>query len=55
VLDVLPGGATLSTVEGNTDPGGSREGDGVYQRTRRIDEIELYLDFSRYLPPALTD
>ena len=27
------------TVEGNTNPGGSREGDGVYRRTRRRDEI----------------
>jgi hypothetical protein len=27
------------TIEGNTNPGGSREGDGVYRRTRRRDEI----------------
>ena len=27
------------TVEGNTNPGGSREGDGVYRRTRRRDEV----------------
>ena len=29
----------LVTVEGNTNPGGSREGDGVYRRTRRREEI----------------
>jgi hypothetical protein len=55
VVEVPPGGTTLRTVEGNTDPGGSREGDGVYDRARRIEEIELYLDYSRYLPPKLTD
>lgn len=27
------------TCEGNTNPGGSRDGDGVYRRTRRRDEI----------------
>jgi hypothetical protein len=31
--------ASWWTVEGNTNPGGSREGDGVYRRTRRRDEI----------------
>ncbi len=44
VVEVLPG-EWLRTVEGNTDPGGSREGDGVYDRKRRFSEIELYLDF----------
>lgn len=29
----------LVTIEGNTNPGGSREGDGVYRRTRRRDEV----------------
>ena len=29
----------LVTCEGNTNPGGSREGDGVYRRTRRREEI----------------
>jgi hypothetical protein len=33
------GDGTLTTVEGNTNPGGSREGDGVYRRTRRRAEI----------------
>lgn len=30
---------TLVTVEGNTNGGGSREGDGVYRRTRKTTEI----------------
>lgn len=29
----------ITTVEGNTDPGGSREGDGVYLRERRKDFV----------------
>jgi hypothetical protein len=29
----------LVTVEGNTNPEGSREGDGVYRRTRRREEV----------------
>lgn len=37
--DVLDDGETLYTTEGNTDPNGSREGDGVYQRTRARSEI----------------
>lgn len=45
VVDVPPDNKTLRTVEGNTDPGGSREGDGVYDRTRKRSEIELYLDY----------
>lgn len=28
-------GALFTTIEGNTDDGGSREGDGVYKRTRK--------------------
>lgn len=37
VAYVLPDGH-MCTIEGNTDPGGSREGDGVYMRTdRRVD------------------
>lgn len=33
------GAIELVTIEGNTNPGGSREGDGVYRRTRRRDEV----------------
>jgi hypothetical protein len=39
----------LVTIEGNTNDLGSREGDGVYRRTRRLDEIVGYIDYS--LPP----
>ena len=35
VSNCLPGG-TFSTVEGNTDLGGSREGGGVYHKSRYI-------------------
>lgn len=46
VLEVRPFGVT--SIEGNTNPGGSRNGDGVYQRTRRFPEISLgFLDYSR--------
>lgn len=44
VVDVLPG-EWLRTIEGNTNDGGSPEGDGVYDRRRKFSEIELYLDF----------
>lgn len=38
----------IFTIEGNTDDGGSREGDGVYKRSRRKDGVTLgYLDFSQ--------
>lgn len=40
----------LITIEGNTSEGGSREGDGVYRRTRRADEILGYIDFSVPIP-----
>jgi hypothetical protein len=35
------GEGVLTTVEGNTSIHGSRNGDGVYNRTRGIDEINL--------------
>lgn len=38
---VATAGATLATIEGNTSAGGSRNGDGVYQRTRDVEEITL--------------
>lgn len=54
VVDVVDGGHLLRTVEGNTNDGGSPEGDGVYDRTRKANEIEIYLDYSRYrLPPGV--
>jgi CHAP domain len=30
---------TITTIEGNTNAGGSRNGDGVYRRTRKISSI----------------
>jgi len=34
------------TIEGNTNPGGSAEGDGVYARTRRRDELLCFIDLN---------
>ncbi len=33
-------GGIVTTIEGNTNDGGSREGDGVYQRSRKINSIK---------------
>jgi hypothetical protein len=38
-FDGHAGDDMVYTVEGNTNPGGSREGDGVYRRKRRIRAI----------------
>jgi len=35
----------IYTIEGNTNPGGSREGDGVYQRIRHQRNISVYADW----------
>lgn len=43
-------GALVQTLEGNTDPGGSAEGDGVYARTRRRSELLCFIDLNRDLP-----
>lgn len=44
--------AVMWTIEGNTNLAGGREGDGVYRRTRKYDEINLgYLRFSGYAKP----
>ncbi len=40
-------GALIQTIEGNTDPGGSSEGDGVYARTRRRSELLCFIDLNR--------
>ena len=32
-------GTTVRTIEGNTDESGSREGGGVYAKTRRLSQI----------------
>lgn len=40
----------IQTCEGNTNPAGSREGDGVYARTRKKSEITLgYFDPGKIL------
>lgn len=47
VVDIGP--TSLITIEGNTNSEGSREGDCVRQRSRRIGEIDL-----GYFDPGLT-
>lgn len=38
-------GELLFTIEGNTNPAGSHEGDGIYERTRTVSECTLgFLD-----------
>lgn len=37
-------GDEILTVEGNTNPGGSREGDGVYARRRKIADMMGFID-----------
>lgn len=44
------GKPVLMTIEGNTNTDGSREGIGVFRRTRLPNEISGYLDFSREAP-----
>lgn len=44
--------ALVQTIEGNTDPGGSSEGDGVYRRTRRRSELLCFIDLNREPIPA---
>lgn len=44
VDDGAPG--ALRTLEGNTDASGSREGDGVYERTRPLDYAVGYIDLT---------
>lgn len=43
---VNPDGSCVS-VEGNTNPGGSVEGDGVYRRTRARRELLCFVDLTR--------
>ena len=39
-------GSEVRTIEGNTDASGSREGGGVYARTRRVSEIRSFIRIS---------
>ena len=44
VTRVLSG--EIGTIEGNTNDRGSREGDGVYQKTRTIGSINVgFIDY----------
>ncbi len=50
-------GGLLVTIEGNTNPGGGREGDGVYRRTQRtLRSINVgYIDYSGSTPVDPTE
>ena len=47
VVDVDWAKKTLTCIEGNTNSGGSREGDGVYRRTRRMEDIDRYINLGK--------
>lgn len=47
-------GSRIHTIEGNTDGGGSRDGDGVYKRIRWISDIKGFLDVSARAKVALS-
>lgn len=52
VSQVIPG--AIVTIEGNTDDGGSRDGDGVYLRTRPIGYANMgFIDVNRPKPDAV--
>lgn len=54
-VDEVHDDGTLITCEGNTNGGGSRNGDGVYIRVRKRSEINAgYVDYSRALLPQAT-
>lgn len=40
------GDGTFQTIEGNTNPGGSVDGDGVYRRTRSRGELLCFIDLN---------
>ncbi len=51
LIEEINGDGSLTTIEGNTSKGGSREGDGVWRRVRQPAEVSLgYLDFGREPP-----
>lgn len=45
VSEYEPGGE-VRTIEGNTNPGGSREGYGVFRRTRPVSQFHCFVDLS---------
>lgn len=38
---------TIETIEGNTNEGGSRDGYGVFRRTRPVSEFHCFVDLSK--------
>lgn len=38
-------GVTYKTIEGNTNSGGSRDGYGVFERTRRVGPLDRFIDW----------
>lgn len=46
VEDAKPGAGTVETVEGNTDTAGSREGGGVFRKTRKLSQIRSRIRFN---------
>lgn len=48
-------GNVMTTIEGNTNSGGSREGNGVYRRQRALSSRYLYVHFERLLPELPQD
>ena len=36
-------GTTVRTIEGNTNSEGSREGDGVYEKTRKVSQVRSFI------------
>jgi hypothetical protein len=39
-------GSTVETVEGNTDADGSREGGGVFRKTRKLSQVKTRIRFA---------
>jgi len=46
----MVGPLRIVTIEGNTNSGGSRDGDGVYRRDRTLSEITGYIDYALKMP-----
>lgn len=45
----------ITTIEGNTDASGGREGDGVYMRKRKIDNVSGFIIVQNLLQQQITD
>ena len=41
-----PDGGTIETIEGNTDASGSREGGGVFRKTRKLSQVKTRIRFT---------